>query len=226
VISLGVDTSTPVGSVALAEGDRVLGEINLTSGGRHQENLLRSVDLLLDLLGLDVSKVDVLSVSLGPGTFTGMRIGIATVKGLALALGVPVYGLSTLAAMAFRFRERGLPVAPLINAGRQEVFAALYSVDAAGFKVLNPEQGGPPMAFLKTLPATPVLFCGDGAMEYHDRIMQVRAGRDFIEAESCFLGGTLARWGSGRLAAGTTWSLAEVKPNYIRPPDAEQRSAP
>ena len=87
MIALGVDTSTPSGSVALVEEDRILGEVNLAAGGHHQERLLRGLDLLLDLAGLDISRVEVLGVGLGPGTFTGLRIGIATVKGLALARG-------------------------------------------------------------------------------------------------------------------------------------------
>src|SRR5580765_3143079 len=127
MISLGVDTSTPAGSVAIADGERLLGEINLASGRHHQEHLLRSVDVILDLAGLDFSRVDVLAVGLGPGTFTGLRVGIATVKGLSLARGIPAYGLSTLAAMALLHGDRGRCVAPLIDAGRREIYGALYS---------------------------------------------------------------------------------------------------
>jgi len=223
MISLGVDTSTPAGSVALAEDDRILGEVNLATGGHHQERLLRAVDLLLDLAGVEISRVEVLGVALGPGTFTGLRIGIATVKGLALARGIPAYGLSTLQAMALLHREMGLPVAPMIDAGRREVYAALYSFDQDGLHVVREERSGPPREFLEALPAGPVLFCGDGARVYRDLVAGVRGPGDRLEADSCFLGSTLARWAVAGLRAKSPWTLGMLRPNYIRPPDAEAR---
>ncbi|MCI0408290.1 MAG: tRNA (adenosine(37)-N6)-threonylcarbamoyltransferase complex dimerization subunit type 1 TsaB, partial [Acidobacteria bacterium] len=126
MIALGIDTSTPAGSVALRREERLLGEINLATGEHHQEKLLRSIDFLLDLVGLDISQVDLLAVALGPGTFTGLRVGIATVKGLAVATGVPAFGFSTLLALGHRYSARGLPVACMIGAGRGEVYSALY----------------------------------------------------------------------------------------------------
>ncbi|HEV8375163.1 MAG TPA: tRNA (adenosine(37)-N6)-threonylcarbamoyltransferase complex dimerization subunit type 1 TsaB, partial [Candidatus Polarisedimenticolia bacterium] len=92
MIGLGVDTSTRAGSVAVLEQERILGELNLASGGHHQGRLLRSIDFLLDLAELDITKISVLAVALGPGTFTGLRVGIATVKGIALAGGIPAVG--------------------------------------------------------------------------------------------------------------------------------------
>jgi tRNA threonylcarbamoyladenosine biosynthesis protein TsaB len=223
MISLGVDTSTPAGSVALAEDDRILGEVNLAARGHHQERLLKAVDLLLDLSGLEVSRVEVLGVALGPGTFTGLRIGIATVKGLALARGIPAYGLSTLRAMALRHRGRGLPVAPLIDAGRREVYAALYGFGEDGMRVLKEERGGPPGDFLEELPPGPLFLCGDGAREYRDLIARLRGPGDLVEPDPCFLGSTLARWAALRLREKSPWTLGDLKPNYIRPPDAEAR---
>src|SRR5262245_910507 len=99
MIALGIDTSTPSGSVAIRREEQLLGEINLATGGHHQERLLRSIDFLLDLAGLDISGVDLFAVALGPGTFTGLRVGIATVKGLAVARGVPDFGLYRLCAL-------------------------------------------------------------------------------------------------------------------------------
>jgi tRNA threonylcarbamoyladenosine biosynthesis protein TsaB len=221
MVSLGVDTSTPAGSVALVEDDRILGEVNLAAGRHHQVSLLRSVDLLLDLAGVGMDRVDVLGVGLGPGTFTGLRIGIATVKGLSLARGVPAYGLSSLCAMALLHREGGLPVAPLIDAGRREVYAALFGSGEEVPRTLRGEQGGPPRPFLEGLPAGPLLFCGDGARAYRDLILQVRGAGDRLDPEPCFLGRALARWAIRQLREKSPWSLGALKPNYIRPPDVE-----
>jgi tRNA threonylcarbamoyladenosine biosynthesis protein TsaB len=226
MLSLGVDTSTPAGSVALAEGNRILGEVNLVSGRHHQERLLRSVDFLLDLSGAGMAGVDVLGVGLGPGTFTGLRIGIATVKGLALARGIPAYGLSTLKAMALLHRERRIPVAPMIDAGRKEAYSALYLPQEGGLVTLLDERGGPPEDFLGALPPEAVLFCGDGVRGCRDLIREARGPEDIIIPGPCFLGPVLARWAHGCLQEGTPWLLGTLRPNYIRPPDAEMRPSP
>jgi tRNA threonylcarbamoyladenosine biosynthesis protein TsaB len=221
MIALGIDTSTPAGSVAVQREDRLLGEINLDTGVHHQERLLRSIDYLLDLAGLNISGVDLFAVALGPGTFTGLRVGIATVKGLAVARGAPVFGFSTLLALAHRYIARGLPVAPMIDAGRGEVYSALYGGGQGGLREISPEQGGPPEAFLASLPSGPILFCGNGAGVYRDLILRMRSGNDALVGDPCFLGATLGRLGASKLREGCPWSIGSLKPNYLRPPDAE-----
>ena len=221
MIALGIDTSTPAGSVALVRERRLLGEINLATGGHHQARLLRSIDALLDLAGLDISDVGVLSVALGPGTFTGLRVGIATAKGLAVARMIPAFGFSSLAAMGHRFLDQGLPVAALIDAGRGEVYAALFRGEEGKLNEALPERSGSPGDFLAALPPEPVLWCGDGVESLRNDILRVRPGRDRLEDGPCFLGATLAGLASERLEEGHTWSIASLKPNYIRPPDAE-----
>ena len=221
MIALGIDTSTPSGSVAIRREEQLLGEINLATGGHHQERLLRSIDFLLDLVGLDISGVDLFAVALGPGTFTGLRVGIATVKGLAVARGVPAFGFSTLLALGHRYIARGLPVAPMIAAGRGEVYSALYGVSHGDLEEFLPEQGGDPAPFLASLPSEPVLFCGDGVETCRDLILRSRPGNDNFAAGPCFLGATLGMLGARKLREGLPWSIGNLKPNYIRPPDAE-----
>jgi tRNA threonylcarbamoyladenosine biosynthesis protein TsaB len=221
MIVLGVDTSTAAGSVALCEADRLLGEVRLTAGGHHQERLLRTVEALLGLAGVGIDRVEALGVALGPGTFTGLRIGIATVKGIALARGIPAYGLSTLAAMALARRHAGMPVVPLIDAGRSEVYSAVYAGGPEDPALLAAERGGSPEAILRDLPPEPVLLCGDGVSGVRELILGIRDGRDRLEEGPLFLGETLARWAAARLGRGGAWSLADLRPNYIRVPDAE-----
>jgi len=226
MISMGVDTSTPAGSVAILSDERLLGEFNLASGAHHQERLLRSLDLLLDLAGLDISRVDLFAVALGPGTFTGLRVGIATVKGLALARGVPAFGFSTLKALGDNHAHRGLPVAAMIDAGRGEVYAALYESDPGGVKEVLPERGEAPERFLSTLPDQPLLFCGSGVRTYSDLILRQRRGNDQLLEGPSFLGQILGRLGLRKFKEGCPWSLASLKPNYLRLPDAEVRWRP
>ena len=205
MISLGVDTSTPAGSVAILQEERLLGEINLATGGHHQERLLRSIDFLLDLSGLEISRVDVFAVALGPGTFTGLRVGIATVKGLAVARGVPAFGISTLLALGHRFIERGLPVAPFVDAVRGELYSALYRGHPGDVREFLPERGGAPETFLASLPPEPLLFCGDGVGTYRELILRSRPGNDHLVAGPCFLGATLGLLGVKKLQEGCAW---------------------
>jgi tRNA threonylcarbamoyladenosine biosynthesis protein TsaB len=221
MIALGVDTSTADGSVAVVDPGRLLGEVNRTAGGHHQGRLLRSVDLLLETVGMEIGGVDLLAVALGPGSFTGLRVGIATVKGLALARGVPAYGLSTLSAMALHRGEDPSPVAAMIDAGRGEVFAGIYEVRGGEAVPLGEERSESPESFVARLPSGPLRFCGDGARRYRDLIRRSRGPADRIDPEPCFLGRTLARWGLDRHQQRSPWSLADLRPNYLRPPDAE-----
>jgi tRNA threonylcarbamoyladenosine biosynthesis protein TsaB len=221
MIALGVDTSTRAGSVALTEQGRVLGELNLDCGGHHQGRLLRSIDFLLEMAGIEISGVGVLAVALGPGTFTGLRVGIATAKGLALAGGIPAVGFSTLWAMAQRYRERGMPIVPLVDAGRGEVYSAVYSLHGDDLRMVVPERSESPHSLMDSLPAEPLLFCGNGLGVCRDLILASRGEKDKLEEGPCFLGTTLARLGTRKMREGGPWSLSSLKPNYIRPPDAE-----
>jgi len=221
MIALGIDTSTAAGSVALVRDRRLLGEINLATPEHHQERLLRSIDSLLDLAGLDISEVGALSVALGPGTFTGLRVGIATAKGLAVAAGIPAFGFSTLLAMGHRFIDQGLPVAALVDAGRGEIYAALFRREQGELREALAQQSGGPRDLLASLPLEPILFCGDGVERLHDDILRMRHGTDRLAEGPCFLGATLARLAAKNIEEGQPWSITSLKPNYIRPPDAE-----
>ena len=112
---------------------------------------------------------------------------------------------------------------PVIDAGRREVYAALYGFGEDGMRVLKEERGGPPGDFLEELPPGPLFLCGDGAREYRDLIARLRGPGDLVEPDPCFLGSTLARWAALRLREKSPWTLGDLKPNYIRPPDAEAR---
>lgn len=221
MLCLGVDTSTPAGSVALLDGDRLVAELNLDAGGHHQGRLLRSIDLVLELAGLDFSRVGALGVALGPGSFTGLRVGIATVKGLAVAQGVPAYGFSTLQALGWRPQYSGFPVCAMIDAGRGEIYAALFRLEGAGMIEALPERSQPPADFIAALPGEPAYFCGEGVRIHRGLIARLRDQPDILDTQPCFLGATVARLAARRHAEGATWSLASLRPNYIRPPDAE-----
>lgn len=130
---LGIETATPLGGVALAAppGD-LLGECTLRNHESHSERILPALESLLGLLGLTLRDIDAIAVSRGPGSFTGLRSGIASAKGLAFSLGVSLFGVSTLEALAANAPPGTGPVCAVLNARRREVFRAHFSAGPTG----------------------------------------------------------------------------------------------
>lgn len=142
MLILAVETSTLTGSVALVEaplsgdgsfrGEKILGEHILNLQGTHSERLMTSIDRLLKETSLSIRDVQGIALALGPGSFTGLRIGVSTVKGLAYALRVPVVGVPTLDALAHNIRFSSSLVCPVLDARKKEVYAALFRGDGEG----------------------------------------------------------------------------------------------
>ena len=123
---LALDSSAVVASAALCEEEKLLGEYTLNNGNTHSETLLPMVEALLGAFRLSVDDMDLFAVSAGPGSFTGVRIGVATVKGLAFASGKPCIGVSTLEALAENLNGTEGLVCPVMNARRKQVYTALF----------------------------------------------------------------------------------------------------
>ena len=131
---LAVDTSTMAGGVALVDGERVIGESLLDVRTTHSERLMLAVDRVLGDAGWAPRTLDGLAVAIGPGSFTGLRIGVAAVKGLALALKCPVAAVPTLDAMAAQLPWASRPVCAILAARRDEVYASLYRWDGSAMR--------------------------------------------------------------------------------------------
>lgn len=123
---LSVDSSATVASVALSEGGRLLAEYTLNNKNTHSETLLPMIESLLSFFSMEIGDVDLFAVSTGPGSFTGVRIGTATVKGLAFASDKPCVGVSTLEAIAYNLRFHKGIVCPVMNARRSQVYTAIF----------------------------------------------------------------------------------------------------
>jgi len=217
-----VDTATPTGSVAVSQGEKLLGEVVLSGPANHTDHLLGNIDGLLRGAGLTVRDMDAFAVVLGPGSFTGLRVGVATVKGLALATGKPVVGISSLAALAWRLPFAALPVCPLLDARKGEVYAALYQWTGEDFSVLLPPCVLPPERWLERLSGD-VLFVGDGAQSYRGLIAERLGGRARFApwpAHTCRASNGLAP-ALEMLRRGEHLSLEGLVPTYIRPSEAE-----
>jgi tRNA threonylcarbamoyladenosine biosynthesis protein TsaB len=211
---LSVDTTTPRGSVAVVSEEAVLAEARVLTAEGHSRWLLPAVDALLGGLAIEAAALDCFAVTTGPGSFTGLRVGLSSVQGLALATGRPCVGVSSLDVLALAARGCGSRVVALMDAFRGEVYAATY--DGSGV-ALGPPRVGVLEELLEDVPAG-ASFVGDAAVSERERIAARVAGAVF-PALDLFLAVALGRAGLARAAAGQTTAAAQLRPLYLREAD-------
>lgn len=166
---LAVDTSSEWGSVCIAEGGTILGEIRLRRSVQHSDRLFRSVDFLLKSVPFGLADIDLFVAARGPGSFTGLRIGLAAMEAFAAAQGKRGAGISTLEALAWKCGITERWIAPVIDARRGEVYGAVYCLDSYGALVeVRPPAVMSPDRWFASLPESEIVFCGDGAQRYQD----------------------------------------------------------
>ena len=220
---MGIETSTPVCSVALADSDRVMAEYTLDIGVHHSERLLPMVQAILEGSGLQTSDLDGVSVAAGPGSFTGLRIGMSTAKGLCMASRLPLLTVSTLEGLALGAAFAGMPVCAILDARRGEVYAGLYRLEGGRLAPLAPEAAVRLEDLLPDLPR-PTLFVGDGASAYQDSILETLDGdaRFISRPFSLPRAASIALLGRARLERGEVTDLSEAEPCYLRRSQAER----
>ena len=123
---LTIQTATPAGSVALTTGEHLLGELSLDVRRPHGSWLLGAIEQLLKAAGMSAADLDGFGVTVGPGSFTGLRVGLAIIKGLAMATGKPIAGVSTLQTLAMQAPHAALPLCALLDARKQEIYAGQF----------------------------------------------------------------------------------------------------
>jgi len=219
---LVVDTATPAGSVAVSRGPELLGEVLLNVRANHTDRLLEVIRQLLKNLDLTLSQFDSFGVVLGPGSFTGLRVGVATVKGLALAMGKPVVGVSSLATLAQQVPFSVFPVCALLDARKAEVYAGLFHRQADRLVPLGPEAVLPPEKLLASLPGD-VLFVGNGALVYRELIVARLGERAHFAPWTLHLprASNAALLALEKFRDHRTIPLESLVPTYIRPSEAE-----
>ncbi len=211
---LAVDTSSPRGSVAVVGPEGVLAEARVVTTEGHSRWLLPAVSALLQGLALDARSIDVFAVTTGPGSFTGLRVGLGSVQGLAMASGRPCVGLSTLDVLAASASGSSGTIVALIDAFRGEVFSGVY--DAAG-RLRGERTVGALADLLGRVPAGSA-FVGDVALARREAIQAAVAGATFPEWAR-YLAPTLAAAALPLAASGSTKSAADLRPVYLRAAD-------
>jgi tRNA threonylcarbamoyladenosine biosynthesis protein TsaB len=214
--------------VALLEDDVLLGEANVESAATHSARLLRSVDFLLGAHGRDVKDVDAFAVAAGPGSFTGIRIGVGVVKSLALASGKPVAPVSTLLALAVKLAVDGPRlVCPLLDAKKEEIYAGLFEARKTGLAEVIPQGTYGPDAFFARLPARRVIaFAGSGLAAYRARLLPYVRDKARFPRRSAFIAAEVGRIGCGMIREGKGVDAASLEPFYLRRSQAEEKCRP
>jgi tRNA threonylcarbamoyladenosine biosynthesis protein TsaB len=222
---LGIDTSTMSGSIGLIDDERVLSEYILNISITHSERLLGAIELVLKNACCAIGDLDGFAISLGPGSFTGVRIGVSTVKGLVFATQKPVAGVSTLDVLASQVSPTPYPICPIIDARKAEVYAALYRYDdkdilkrQSPYKAIGPEE------LIKRIKER-TIFIGDGVKTYGSLLRNRLSTLAIFPPSPLHVphGSTVAKLGLELLREGNSLDLATFVPLYIRPSEAETK---
>ena len=224
---LALDTSGMMGGVCLYDSEGVLGELTLRVLRGHASRLHDLIRRLTEACGIPLREVDGIAVTIGPGSFTGLRIGLSAAKGLAYALAKPLIGVSSLEALAGNVAVSSHPVLPTLDARKGQLFTAEYRRSSQGrLELLGEEEAVEPGPWLAGLAEREdVIFVGDGALKYSTAIRETLGKKAVIPHGDVHhvRAGEVARIGLERLKEGKVDSLFQAVPNYLRRSEAEVR---
>jgi len=220
-MELAIDTSNEIAGLALSREGQVMAEFNWVAGRNHTQEVIPSLLRLLEQAGAQLQDLKGIIVAKGPGSFSGVRVGISLAKGLAFALSLPLVGISTLEALAFPYAGLGLPICPLLKSGG-ELAMALFQLQGSKFvRVLEEQIVKPAEIPLKI--TGQVIFCGEMEPELVTLLRQELGSQ--AQLLSCRLRrpGYLCELGWRRLRAGKKDDLAALQPLYLKKPSITLR---
>lgn len=223
---LAFDSSGLVASVAILEEEQLIAEYTLNYKKTHSQTLLPMLDEIVKMTELDLNEIDAIAVAAGPGSFTGLRIGSATVKGLGLALNKPIVSVPTLEGIAYNLYGTDALICPMMDARRKQVYTGLYEFNGKKFQIIADQTACPVEEILDRCNefGRKVIFLGDGVPVYQDMI------KDKIQVEYDFAPVHMNRQRAGALGMRAfdyireekLESAAEHAPVYLRKSQAER----
>ncbi len=223
---LAFDSSGLVASAAILEEEQLIAEYTLNYKKTHSQTLLSMLDAIVTMTELDLNTVDAIAVAAGPGSFTGLRIGSATAKGLGLALNKPLVSVPTLEGIAYNLYGSEAVLCPMMDARRNQVYTGLYTFEKDAFRILTQQTACPVEEILALCreKQQPVVFLGDGVPVYRGKIEAM------MEGEYSFAPAHLNRQRAGAvgmrafdlLREGKQETAAEHAPKYLRETQAER----
>lgn len=223
MLILGIETSTPQVSVAIGGHEGVLSLFESSRGRRHAETLTPAIEFACRQAEVDISEFGAVAVDIGPGLFTGMRVGLAAGKAIAQALRIPMIGISSLDLLAFPLRHADRTVAAVIDARKGEVFYAFYRPVPGGMQRVTEPQVGRPDDLAADLMARGqhTLCVGDGALRYREAIVDATrcdVAEQFLSYPSA---APLVQLAHARALREDWVNPWEIQPLYLRAPDAQ-----
>ncbi|MGH2706604.1 MAG: tRNA (adenosine(37)-N6)-threonylcarbamoyltransferase complex dimerization subunit type 1 TsaB [Actinomycetota bacterium] len=224
MLVLGIETSTPQTSVTIGSEQGIIGSCQISRGASHAEFLLPAVEFLLQHAGLSYRNLSGVAVGLGPGLFTGMRIGVTTAKTIAQALSIPIVGVPSLDLLAFDVRYSHKVICPALDAKRSEVFFAFYRQVPGGVSRISEYMVGSPEHLAAEIEgqASEVLLVGSGALLYRDRLEEGAQHMEFGTLSGAFpRASSLVELAVPRLYREDFDRLLDVEPMYMRRSQAE-----
>lgn len=219
---LAVDTASGSGSVAVADGENFLAEITAARRETHSRYLMRLIDRALRLAGLDLKEIDGFAVTRGPGSFTGLRIGVSTVKGLAWGMQKPVVGISSLEALAVQAAPTSRLICAMLDARNHEVYVGRYRFLAGRLRSEIDERAAFPADAIAGI-GEPCLFIGDGALQYREMIADQLGDRAIfaLSFQHALRAAAILHLGRLNFSENRTDDAATLAPRYLRKSYAE-----
>ena len=221
----GIDTSTSCESVGLIDDGEVISDYLLNLPVTHSERLLGAIEFVLRDARCPIEKIDGWAIALGPGSFTGLRIGVSTVKGLAFATGKPVAGVSILDVLASQIAPTPHLICPILDARKREIYTAFYRYeDGSSLKRQSDYQAIRPETLVKKI-NEPTIFLGDGVKTYGDFLLNSLPSSAIFPPAPLHVshGSMVAKLGFELLQKGEHLNLSTFSPLYIRPSEAEMK---
>lgn len=219
---LSIDSSSPHGSVALLENDQILSQTSLPKSASFSNSLLSLVDKVLSDAQYDLNDVEGFSLTTGPGSFTGLRVGVSLVKGFILATQKPFVGVSTLHALAALVEPTPYQVCPLLDARKKEVYAAFFKYDGGQLKRQSLDSVMSPQVLAEKV-TEPTVFIGPG-LECYGKYLSQTLGSLFVKEakiRNCSSAAGAALVASARFEEQKSLDLNSLKIHYVRKSEAE-----
>ena len=221
---LAIDTASSVSSVAVASEGKLQAEVTVEAGRTHSETLLSHIEGALSFAGVERSALRGVAVSIGPGSFTGLRIGLATAKVIAYGLGIPLVGVSTLASLALAFPVPDVHTLVLMDAQKGNAYAGLYEWRDGSLHEVRPVRVAPLAEAIAEAAELrkPVFLTGELAVKKRARLGNLPDNVTLAPAHLLTARASHVAWlGIARLAAGECDDLMTLEPFYIRRSEAE-----
>jgi tRNA threonylcarbamoyladenosine biosynthesis protein TsaB len=223
VLILGIETATPQVGCAIGAHEGVRASFHAAKGRRHAESLVPGIDFIRRQAGIELDEIGAVAADVGPGLFTGLRVGVASAKAMAMALRVPVIGVSSLDLLAFPVRWTSRHIVSVVDARRGEVFYGFYRQVPGGVQRVSGHRIGTPDQLCSEIQATgeECLAVGDGALRYRgalEELTRVEIGEAGLAYPSA---GSLVQLAHARALREEFINSWELQPIYLRKADAE-----